>query len=419
MKRIDKKVLIIGAGCSGLAVAANMKSDDYIIFEKENEIGGLCKTVKQDGFIWDYSGHFFHFATQKWKEYFESHIAADQILRIVKNTKIYYNGLWIDFPFQKNIHQLPKEEFIECLYDLFHREEAEKYGTFKEMLFGKFGRSISDKFLIPYNEKLYACDLDRLDSDAMGRFFPFASIKDIIDNMKNGRNTSYNDTFLYPKQGARVFVDALAESVKKENLVLNEAIVRVDADRRIAYSDHYEIHYQALVNTISFKHFYANILQKGDADCLSANKVLVLNLGFDKKSSIDHIHWAYFPDKQINFYRAGFYDNILNQKRLSMYIEIGFKEDEPICVDDQLHQTLDHLKKVGIITDHKLVSYHSCVMSPAYVHLSDASRQFVCTEKKKLAQNGIFSIGRYGSWVYCSIEDCLTEAETLVKENDW
>ena len=35
-------------------------------------------------------------------------------------------------------------------------------------------------FLIPYNTKLYATDLDRLDRDAMGRFFPHADVADII-----------------------------------------------------------------------------------------------------------------------------------------------------------------------------------------------------------------------------------------------
>ena len=28
-------------------------------------------------------------------------------------------GAQIDFPFQKNIHQLPQADFIDCLYDLY------------------------------------------------------------------------------------------------------------------------------------------------------------------------------------------------------------------------------------------------------------------------------------------------------------
>lgn len=64
---------------------------------------------------------------------------------------------------------MPKEELLECLYDLF-TTNTDAYTTFQEMLYAKFGKSIADKFLIPYNTKLYACNLDSLDKDAMGRF---------------------------------------------------------------------------------------------------------------------------------------------------------------------------------------------------------------------------------------------------------
>ena len=37
------------------------KRIDEITVEKEKEIGGYCRTIKQNGFIWDYAGHFFHF----------------------------------------------------------------------------------------------------------------------------------------------------------------------------------------------------------------------------------------------------------------------------------------------------------------------------------------------------------------------
>ena len=51
--------IIIGAGATGLSYAA-FTGNDYCIIEADNSIGGYCKTVKQDGFVWDYSGHFFH-----------------------------------------------------------------------------------------------------------------------------------------------------------------------------------------------------------------------------------------------------------------------------------------------------------------------------------------------------------------------
>jgi len=34
--------------------------------------------------------------------------------------------------------------------------------------------------------------------------------------------------------------------------------------------------------------------------------------------------------KKCNYYRIGFYDNILNSDRLSMYVEIGYSKDAVI-----------------------------------------------------------------------------------------
>ena len=160
--------LIIGAGISGLSYAA-ATGNDYQIIEAEDQIGGYCKTIYKDGFVWDYSGHFFHFQHPELRDYVMQRISPDEMLTVQKHTQILYKNRHVDFPFQMNIHQLEQEEFIDCLYDLFAIPEGASSNTFKQMLYAKFGRSIAEKFLIPYNSKLYATDLDRLDVDAMGR----------------------------------------------------------------------------------------------------------------------------------------------------------------------------------------------------------------------------------------------------------
>ena len=45
----EKKVkyLIIGAGISGLSFANELDNNNYIIVEKENEVGGFCRTIKK------------------------------------------------------------------------------------------------------------------------------------------------------------------------------------------------------------------------------------------------------------------------------------------------------------------------------------------------------------------------------------
>src|SRR5258708_14166483 len=120
------------------------------------------------------------------------------------------------------------------------------------MLYGRFGRSIAEKFLIPYNEKLYACDLATLDKDAMGRFFPHADLSDIIRNMRTPDNASYNATFSYPEGGAIEYVKALASQVRPDGIALEEPLVSIDLARRIARTTKREIKYERLVSSAPF-----------------------------------------------------------------------------------------------------------------------------------------------------------------------
>lgn len=410
------KYLILGAGISGLAFASKLESD-YAIIEKEATPGGLCRTFYQDGFTWDFAGHFFHFKNNESKKYFSAVLGDENCYKHNKNTSIFYHGKMIDYPFQKNIHQLDKEEFIDCLYDLYFKEKKEEYSSFKDMLLGKFGKSICDKFLIPYNEKLYACNLDRLDKDAMGRFFPYADMEDIFRNMKMSNSSSYNDTFIYPKGGAKTIIDHLSKDVKNENLHLNENVLRVDVDNRIVETNKNVYQYDYLINTIPFNQFLSLMGRTEEVfDNLSWNKVLVFNIGFDREAIDKTIHWVYFPDKTVNFYRVGFYNNILREKKLSIYVEIGMDPDDTYDESEQLEQTIFNLKKCGIITDHQVVSYQSLVMNPAYVHVSEKGKTYFEKETQKLNEKSVYTLGRYGGWTYCSMEDCYIDAINLANK---
>lgn len=423
---MDRKVkyLIIGAGISGLTFA-NYADGEYLIVEKEDEVGGYCRTIKKKDYVWDYAGHFFHFSTEEFKKKFLDSVSADDIKYKDKNTKIIYKDALVDYPFQTNIHQLEKQEFIDCLYDLFHRDEKEDYGSFLDMLYGKFGKSIVEKFLRPYNEKLYAVDLTTLDKDAMGRFFPYADIPAIIDNMKANRDsTSYNNSFLYPKDGAGSFIQILYDALDASRVLLNHKVVKIDNEDKVAeLDDGSRIMYEYLINTSPLNHFldyFDGEEFKSLQEALSYNKVLVFNLGFSKKSKYTEEHWMYIPDKKVNFYRIGFYDNILDADKLSMYIEIGYGKNDVITdaeVEEQLKLTLENLYKLGIIDDEtKLEEHSTIIMDPAYVHINTETEKKIQEFKEREAGNHIYTIGRYGAWTYCSMEDCMIAAKKLAEK---
>ena len=408
--------LIIGAGISGLSYAA-ATDHECLVVEAEDQIGGYCKTIYKDGFVWDYSGHFFHFQHPELRDYVMQRIDPDEILTVQKHTQILYKNRHVDFPFQMNIHQLPQEEFIDCLYDLFNIPEGAPSDTFKQMLYAKFGRSIAEKFLIPYNTKLYATDLDRLDVDAMGRFFPYADREQIVRNFRHPEGKSYNATFLYPKQGCIRIVNSVASHVNQDCISLGERLVSIDPATHTAVTDKRTLHYDRLVSSMPLPKLMDLCGITYDKDAYTWNKVLVFNLGFDAKGPERTNCWMYIPENKYVFYRVGFYDNIIGQDRMSLYVEIGFGKDQPVGdVDALLQRTLADLQIAGILTDQHLVAEHHVLMDPAYVHITRRSEQDKQEKMALLAQQDIYSIGRYGAWKYCSLEDNMHDAFTLAQK---
>jgi protoporphyrinogen oxidase len=421
------RTVIVGAGITGLATAAALGEQgdqDYVVLEGDGEIGGYCKTIKKEGFVWDYSGHFFHFKRPEIESWLRARMPGQEIRTVAKRSFIAYKDRQIDFPFQKNIHQLPQSELIDCLHDLyFARAPRELLGpaapppvvedNFKAMLYARFGRSIAEKFLIPYNEKLYATDLSTLDKDAMGRFFPQADLTDIVRNMKVADNTSYNATFTYPEGGAIEYVKALATAVRPGGIATSERVLEIDLARKVVRTSRREIEFERLVSSAPFNALLAMARVPHDEAAFSWNKVLVFNLGFDRKGQRD-VHWLYFPDPEVAFYRIGFYDNIFDAERLSLYVELGFAKGATVDVSALRERVLADLRRVGAIDEHRLVAEHAVVMDPAYVHITRASMSEYARISTELRARGVYSIGRYGAWTYCSIEDNIVEARELV-----
>ena len=84
------KYVIIGGGITGLYFANQLKNEDYIIIEKNEMVGGYCRTFYKKDFIWDCAGHFYHFKNEKIKNDFIRAIGEKNIIKNQKNTKIYY-----------------------------------------------------------------------------------------------------------------------------------------------------------------------------------------------------------------------------------------------------------------------------------------------------------------------------------------
>ena len=177
-----------------------------------------------------------------------------------------------------------------------------------------------------------------------------------------------------------------------------------------------EISYDYLINTMPFNVFakLANIETSGQG--ISYNQVLVFNIGFDNSLEDVSSHWIYFPEKKYCFYRVGFYNNILSQKNGSLYVELGFDENHIFSeteIKGYFEKTIEDLKVCGILKNQEVIAYESLVINPGYVHITEVGKRFVKDTMDYLAKSNVYSIGRYGAWTYCSMEDSMIQANKL------
>ncbi len=201
--------------------------------------------------------------------------------------------------------------------------------------------------------------------------------------------------------------------MRPDGIALGERLVAVDLDRKVARTNAREIRFERLVSSAPFDRFAAICSLDHDPATWAYNKVLIFNLGFDGKGQ-QGVNWTYYPSRDTVFYRVGWYDNIFDTDRMSLYVEIGFPKDAVLDVPAMRARVLRDLEREGVVTGQRLVAEHSVVLDPAYVHITARSLAEHKRLAARLAAAQVWSIGRYGGWTYCSIEDNIVEARALV-----
>jgi protoporphyrinogen oxidase len=147
------------------------------------------------------------------------------------------------------------------------------------------------------------------------------------------------------------------------------------------------------------------------------NSIFNLNLGIDRKKD-SQIHWVYFPQPDISFFRVGFFHNFSKHlaplNKSSLYVEVAYSKDKPIDKSNIVLQIKKDLKAAG------LLSHSDCILSedindikygyPIYdVNYAKARGKII----KYLSRHNILPCGRYGSWRYFSMEESILDGKRV------
>jgi protoporphyrinogen oxidase len=436
------KIVILGGGLAGLSTLWHLQQAGYdksFLFEQEARVGGLTRSETVDGFTFDYTGHLLHFKQDAVKK-LVSELLGDNIHYMARNSWIFSKGVYTRYPFQTHLYGLPAAVIKECILGFVNAtannlrgaklpntsSSSADHESFEAWIHRTLGPGIAKHFMIPYNQKLWTVPLKELTCEWMGRFVPGASLDQILDGAlsDHANKTGYNAHFGYPlKGGIEALPRAFARSLK--NLYCGFKVTKLEVEKkRIIFKNGENIAYDTLISSIPLPRLIrvtSNVPSsvQSAANTLRFTSVYNINLGVDR--NISDKHWIYFPEPRFAFYRIGFSHNFSPFQAppgcSSIYAEVAYSPWKPMDKSRMARRVKQDLLKLKILRKSDSVPAEHCLDIPcAYVLYDQNYRRNVDLIQTYVRQNGIRTIGRYGSWEYSGMEDAIWQGRVIATE---
>lgn len=429
------KVVIIGAGIAGLSTGyhAQEKGLDYIIFEKNAQVGGLCRTIKIKDFYFDYSGHFLHLKKPSVQTLVKD-LLGDNLSVIKRNSFIFSCNVFTRYPFQANLYGLPPPVVKECLLEFvkaYIKSEMHPisfYNTFYDWINSKFGKGIGKHFMFPYNEKLWTIPTKKLTCEWLSEYVPVPNLEDVFNGAFSDQKKAfgYNASFFYPKKGGiQVLCDALYS--KTQNIKLKERLVKVDLKKRVVeFESGNSQEYKKLISSVPLKKLIEDIIKdvpyeiEKAANKLKHNSVVIINLGV-KEVRFPNKHWIYLPEKKYLAYRMGVYSNLSEfmapPEMTSYYLEAAYQKSKSIDKESLIENVVADVIEMGFIKEkNDIIVKHVIDLEYAYVIYDKYYSKCRKIILDYLAVNDIYCIGRYGMWEYSDMEAAIEQGKRVVEK---
>ena len=269
-----KRVVIIGAGPSGLSTAYhllnNSKEYEVIILEEDAKVGGISKTVLYHGNRMDLGGHRFFtknkYINKLWKSLLPiqnspsidelilnnenkyPNVGADPekekkvLLKRRRVSRIYYNKKFFDYPVKLNFKTIKNLGIRDTIKSGFSYLQSiiKKLpeNNLENFYINRFGKRLYEIFFRDYTEKLWGISPSQIDSSWGSQRVKGISIKEVLNDyfkklfkIKNKKQeTSLIDSFFYPKYGPGQMYEEMSLKIKEMGgiLKLNCKVIKVN-----------------------------------------------------------------------------------------------------------------------------------------------------------------------------------------------
>lgn len=412
-----------------LARLLKEKGEDVVVFERDSLIGGLCRSKTENGFTFDIGGSHIIFSRDTEVLDFMRDVLKENRDERNRNTKIFYKGRYVKYPFENGLYQLPPEDCFFCINEFVknliavEKGEVDEPENFREWIYYNFGKGIAESYMVPYNEKIWNYPAEGMSMHWVDGRIPRPPVEDIIKSAIGIDTEGYThqSVFSYPIEGGiEAFVHAVAEPVR-ENIKTGFEIksVKKTPEGFIISNGKEDVYCESCISTIPVQ---ALVLCLDDipgevrdaVDSLKYNSLACVGIGVE--GEMNDISWLYIPQKEIGrFNRISFPSNYSTEVApsgcSSVLAEITFNKGDEVSkmTDDEIAEDcIEDLIKMGIIPSKEKVVYKTVErFEYAYVVYDIDYLKNIETVTSYFSTSGIDLIGRFSEFEYINMDGCI------------
>ena len=405
-------IVIIGAGCAGLAAAYELRQRGIPVkvYEKNDVYGGLCRSFTVGGYTFDTFAHVNFSRDPYVRSLLEE---RTPYLTHVPEAMNYVQGHWVRNPVQNNLVGLPVEERIRIIKDFIARDQVGGEGsTYYDWLLRQYGAYFTDHYPALYTRKYWTVEASQLEEKWIGARMYAPTIDEVLRGAmtKETPNVHYTKEIHYPKEGGyQAFLAPLANEAEIE---YRKSLKEIDlAEKTVSFADDSMVPYHTLISTIPLPEVVAGIRQfvpdevTAAAAALDHTSGVMVSVGLSC-GNVAPALWFYIYDEEI--YPARVYaPNIKSPHNVppgcaALQAEVYYSRYKPLrqSIEEIRDATVSQLIAMGLFTpedvrcvDVRQETYANIMFTPAiYV-----ARQ---TVRDYLTAQGIITAGRFGEWDY-------------------
>jgi len=423
-------MIILGGGLAGLSAAYH---SDGILYEKEKEVGGTCRSSKLKGYTFDFDIHVLHTKNDYVLDLFKKKLVVP--LRVHRRGAwIYSFGTFTKYPFQVNTYGLPAKVKNKCVEEFkryyLKKDKNKHYKNYEEWIYSKFGKGIAEFFYLPYSEKFWTIPAKEMTTDWLDVRVPVPTIEDVIKGSRRHHKKEYgpNALFRYPlKKGISELPESFLPKMS-DRIFLNKEATCIDPHKRlISFKDGSVVPYKNLISTIPIPELPSIITKEAiPPDVLEAikglkcNSVLCVNLGI-KRAVINDFHWAYYPEEDYSFFRINFPKSfckaLVPRNRFSITAAVSYSFCKPLDRKNIVDNVIKDLIKAKILKSRdkiELIDLQDIKYGyPIYDH---SRKENVTIIENYLKKFSIYLAGRYGKWEYQWMHDAILDGKRAAEE---